>query len=113
MNLAEIQKILEAKVIWGEDLEKREVLTGFGCDLMSDCLAYAKPKGLMLTGLCNSQVIRTAEILDVQGIVFVRGKQPDQEMVDMARQKGIPLLSTNKLMFDSCGLLFVAGLQGG
>jgi predicted transcriptional regulator len=113
VNLAVIQKILEAKVIWGEDLEKREVLTGFGCDLMSDCLVFAKPKSLMLTGLCNTQVIRTAEILDAQGIVFVRGKQPDQEMIDLAKDKGIPLLSTNKLMFDSCGLLFTAGLRGG
>jgi len=113
MNLAEIQKILEAKAFWEENLESREVLSCFGCDLMSDCLAYAKPKGLMLTGLCNSQVIRTAEILEVQGIVFVRGKQPDQEMVDMAKQRGIPLLSTHKLMFDSCGLLFAAGLRGG
>jgi predicted transcriptional regulator len=113
MNLAEIKRVLDAKVIWGDDLEKLEVLTGFGCDLMSDCLAYAKPKSLMLTGLCNSQVIRTAEILDVQGIVFVRGKHPDQEMIDLARQKGIPLLNTDKLMFDSCGLLFAAGLRGG
>lgn len=112
VNLAEIQKILEAEVICGENLEKREVYTGFGCDLMSDCLAYAQPKSLMLTGLCNSQVIRTAEILDVQGIVFVRGKNPNQEMVDLARQKGIPLLSTKKLLFDSCGLLFSAGLRG-
>ncbi|MBT9167489.1 MAG: hypothetical protein DDT19_00827 [Syntrophomonadaceae bacterium] len=113
MNLAEIQRILEAQVIWGEELEMREIFTCFGCDLMSDYLAYAKAKGLMLTGLCNSHVIRTAEMLDVQAIVFVRGKQPDQEMVDMARQRRIPLLSTNKLMFDSCGLLFAAGLQGG
>lgn len=113
MNLTEIQKILQARVIWGEDLELREVFSGFGCDLMSDCLAFAKPKSLMLTGLCNPQVIRTAEILDVQGIVFVRGKKPDEEMIDLAKQKDIPLLSTDKLMFDSCGLLHAAGLRGG
>lgn len=113
LNLAEIKEILEANLICGAELLDREVSGCCGCDLLSDFLAYAKPKELLLTGLCNTQVIRTADLLDVQGIVFVRGKQPDQEMIALAEQKGIPLLCTDKLMFESCGLLYNKGLLGG
>ena len=113
MNLAEVQKIVNAKILWGENMMHVEVSTGFGCDLMSDCLAFAQPKCLMLTGLCNTQAVRTAEILDARAILIVRGKQPSQEMVALAKEKGLPLLSTDKLMFDCCGVLFKAGLEGG
>ncbi len=113
MNLAEVQKILNAEILWGEHLMQVEISTGFGCDLMSDCLAFAQPQGLMLTGLCNTQAIRTAEILDAKAILIVRGKQPGQEMVALAKEKELPLLATDKLMFDCCGLLFKAGLEGG
>ncbi len=110
MKLAEIQKILNAKIVWGEHLMDIEVATGFGCDLISDCLSCAQPEGLMLTGMCNTQAIQTAVMLDARAILIIRGKQPCQEMVALTKEKGLPLLATNKLMFDCCGLLSRAGL---
>ncbi|KKM10432.1 hypothetical protein SY88_13975 [Clostridiales bacterium PH28_bin88] len=112
MTLGEVQKILEARVIWGDEYLDREVSGGFASDLMSDYLVFAKPKGLLLTGLIHSQVVRTAEIIDAQAVVFVRGKLPEGELVELAKEKGIPVMTTDKLLFDSCGLLFLAGLRG-
>lgn len=112
MTLGDVKRFLGAEVICcGEKLD-REVISAFGCDLMSDVLAFAKPGTLLLTGLANSQVIHTAELIDAAGVVFVRGKHPSQETVRLAVEKEIPLLATRLLLYDSCGLLFVRGLRG-
>ena len=79
---------------------------------MSDVLAFTKPGSLLLTGLINNQVIRTAEILDLKGIVFVRNKKPNAQMVQMAKDCGIPLLSSPYPLFESCGLLYKKGVKG-
>lgn len=83
---------------------------GCGADLMSDVLAFSQPGTLLLTGLTNPQVVRTAEMADVKAIVFVRGKQPPSETVALAREKGIPLLATRFTLYESCGRLFAQGL---
>jgi hypothetical protein len=75
-------------------------------------LAFARPGTLLLTGLTNSQVIHTAEIIDAAGVVFVRGKHPPADVVHLSTEKGIPLLATRLLLYDSCGLLFSNGLRG-
>jgi len=112
MTLEEVKEILKAEVIIGSNDLQMEVKMGCGCDLMSDVLAFTKPESLLLTGLINTQVIRTAEIADIKAICFVRGKKPDEETVRLAKSKGLPLLMTQLPMFESCGQLYKKGLIG-
>ena len=81
--------------------------------MMSDVLAYVKDQAVLLTGLVNQQVIRTAEMMDMVCVVFVRGKMPDQSIIDLAQEKGIAIMTTSHRMFTTCGLLYQAGLKGG
>jgi len=113
MTLEEAKRILEAEVVTGEDRLDTEVKTGCGCDLMSDVLAFIKPDSLLLTGLVNRQSVRTAEVADVRAIVFVRGKRPDTETIELAKEKHIPLLVTKLLLYEACGRLYQHGLPGG
>ena len=112
MKLKEVKRILEAEVIVGEDLLSEEVVMACGSDLMSDVLAFAKHETLLLTGLTNPQVVRTAEMADLRAICFVRGKKPGQETIEIAKSKDIPLLTTSLPMFESCGRLHREGLPG-
>lgn len=112
MTLAEIREILNADVIVGEDMLSMEVNTGFAADLMSDVLAFAKEGSILLTGLTNPLVVRTAETLDLRAIIFVRGKRPSLEAIKLAQEKGIPLLGTKYILFESCGRLFASGMRG-
>jgi predicted transcriptional regulator len=113
MIINDIIKILDATIITGEELKDREVHAACGSDMLSDVLAFMKDRSVLLTGLCNLQVIRTAEMMDIVCIVFVRGKKPDENMIKMAKDKGIALLSTGHRMFCACGLLYEKGLRGG
>ncbi|WP_406676562.1 hypothetical protein [Moorella sp. ACPs] len=112
MKLREVQAILEAEVFTGADKLDLEVEAGFGSDLMSDVLAFASGRVLLLTGLTNTHVIHTAAMIDAVAIVFVRGKRPDKNLIQAAADRGLPLLGTRLLMYDSCGRLFQAGLKG-
>ena len=112
MTLREINDLLNAEVIIGEDSLDVEITFAGGSDLMSDVLAFGKPGILLLTGLSNAQSVRTANIIDAKAIVYVRGKKPDKSGIDFAREKGIPLLSTKFMMYTACGILFSHGLQG-
>lgn len=110
MKLGDVLQIIEGKVISETvDLEL-EVTTGGGADLMSDVLAFTNEGMLLMTGLTNQQVIRTAEMAGTAAIVFVRGKIPPPETIALARQRGIPLLASRYTMFETCGRLFAAGL---
>jgi hypothetical protein len=113
MTLAEIQKLLKAESFTDFDHQaETEIETACGSDLLSDVLAFTKEKTLLLTGLVNLQVLRTVEMLDLVGVVFVRGKEPTQEMIELSREHKIPLLSTSLPMYEACGILFNAGLKG-
>jgi len=112
MTLEEVKEILKAEVIIGSNNLQMEIKMGCGCDLMSDVLAFTKPESLLLTGLTNTQVIRTAEMADIAAVCFVRGKKPDEETIRLAKSKGIPLLMTQLPMFESCGRLYKNGLIG-
>lgn len=112
MTLKEIKELLQAEVICGESSLDVEVTSAGGSDLMSDVLAFGKPGILLLTGLSNAQSVRTANIIDAKAIVYVRGKKPDSEGIALAREKGIPILSTKLMMYTACGLLFNQGLSG-
>jgi predicted transcriptional regulator len=113
MTIKDIKEILGAKLILGEEWIDREVHTACGSDMMSDVLAFMKDQSVLLTGLCNLQVIRTAEMMDVVCIVFVRGKMPDEAMIQMAKEREIALISTGHRMFSACGMLYEKGLRGG
>ncbi|HEX2952455.1 MAG TPA: DRTGG domain-containing protein [Bacillota bacterium] len=113
MKLMDVKRILQAEVIFGEQLlAKIDVMSICGSDLMSDVLAFTKDRTLLLTGLVNPQVIRTAEMIDLVGIVFVRGKRPSDEMVQMAKERNLPLLAAATPLYETCGLLYSAGLPG-
>jgi predicted transcriptional regulator len=112
MKLKEIQEILEASNPGIELDGEVEIETACAADLLSDVLAYTKSSSLLLTGLVHSQVIRTAEMLDLSGVVIVRGKTPDEEIIRLAKEKKIPLLRTHLTMFVAAGRLFQAGLCG-
>jgi len=112
MTLKEIQELLQAEVICGDESLDVEITFAGGSDLMSDVLAFGKPGILLLTGLSNAQSVRTANIIDAKAIVYVRGKKPDKMGIEIARENGIPLLSTKFMMYTTCGLLFSHGLPG-
>lgn len=112
MKLEDVQRFLNAEVLCGKQYLSREVTAACGADLMSDVLAHTIEKALLLTGLANSQTVRTAEVIDLAGIVFVRGKRPTAEVVELAVRRGIPLLITAYPMYEACGILYKHGLSG-
>ena len=110
MKIGEVQALLEAKIWVGEEKKEVEVYAACGSDLMSDVLAFVKDRVLLLTGLVNPQVIRTAEMMDIKAIVFVRGKEPTEDVLELAKSKKMIILSTDYPMYHSCGLLYLNGL---
>ena len=113
MLIKEIQTVLDAELLSGEELLEQEVFTACGSDMMSDVLAYVKDQAVLLTGLMNQQAIRTAAMMDMVCVVFVRDKRPGEDILDVARQNGIAVMTTTHRMFTACGLLYTAGLNGG
>lgn len=113
MNVKDIKEILDCEICCGEEYFDREVHTACGSDMMSDVLAYVKDQSILLTGLVNTQVVRTADMMDMLCIVFVRGKKPDADMIALATERKIALMSTTHRMFTACGLLWENGLRGG
>ena len=113
MKISEIVALTGAKILSGEDQLDFEVQRAFGSDLMSDVLAYADECDMLLTGLANAQAIRTADMMDIHVVLFVRGKKPDEHMLDLAQDKDMIVLATENFMFTTCGILYRAGLGGG
>ncbi len=110
MKIREIAVLLEAEVLCCEDKLDNEVYSACGSDMMSDVLAYVKDQAVLLTGLVNAQVIRTAEMMDMVCVVFVRNKRPTEEMLQLAAEHDMVVLATSKRMYESCGKLYQAGL---
>ena len=110
MKLKKVVELLEAKVMNECFNSETEVLSACGCDLMSDVLAFVKDQALLLTGLVNPQVVRTAEMMDMKAIVFVRGKTPGEDILSLANDAGITILSTELPLYISCGKLYCEGL---
>ena len=113
MTIKEMQKVLNAKFLYGEELADMDAQFVFSADMMSDVLAYCGKCSVLITGLCNPQVVRTAEMLDIACIIFVRGKMPDDNMLALARGKSISILTTDHYMFTAFGILYENGLRGG
>lgn len=113
MIVKDVRDVLNAKVLSGEEYLDREVRSACGADMMSDVLAFSKDHSILLTGLSNLQVIRTAELLDIVCIIFVRGKKPDLAMLERAKSSELVIMETGHRMFSACGMLYEAGLRGG
>ena len=113
MTIREMQEVLDAKFLYGQELADLDVQFVFSADMMSDVLAYCGQCSVLITGLCNPQVVRTAEMLDICCIIFVRGKMPDEHMLALAKGKSIAVLATEHFMFTTCGILYENGLRGG
>lgn len=112
MKISDVAAILKADVLVEGDMDT-EVKTACGSDMMSDVLAFVKDQSVLLTGLMNPQVVRTAEMMDMHCIIFVRGKEADPMVLRLAEQKDITVLQTRYRMFTACGMLYEAGLRGG
>jgi len=112
MKLSEIKDLLQCEVLAGEDDLSVDIQQVVASDGMSEILAFAKSRELMITGLTNIQSIRTADVAGVSAVIYCRGKRPDKKVIDFAKQKKIPVLVTSMVMFDICGILFNRGLKG-
>ncbi|MDH7483665.1 MAG: hypothetical protein QHH01_03470 [Spirochaetales bacterium] len=113
MRVKEIASILDTELLTSPpDMDEIDIATACGSDMMSDVIAFVKERVALLTGLTNPQVVRTAELLDIRVIIFVRGKKPSAELISMARDQHIVLMSTHYSMFTACGRLYQAGITG-
>ncbi|MBQ7939602.1 MAG: hypothetical protein IJ281_04410 [Clostridia bacterium] len=112
MKMYEIQSLLHAELLCGEEYLQNEVYSACCSDMMSDVLAYVKDQGVLLTGLINPQVIRTASMMDMICVVFVRDKAPTEEMVELARECGIVVMCSPMRAYEACGHLYYSGLRG-
>ena len=110
MTVKDIAAILDARFLCCEEEGERQIVSAFASDMMSDVLAFVSEDTLLLTGLINSQSVRTAEMLDLPALVFVRGKNPHQDAVERARMIDLPALTTQLTMYEACGRLFAAGI---
>lgn len=113
MKIERIKQLLDARVLCGEDKLNGEVHSACGCDMMSDVLAFVKDQAVLITGLCNPQVVRTAMMMDMRCIVFVRGKMPTADVIELAKDAGIVILASDMRMYVACGVLYAEGLHGG
>ena len=112
LTLRDIKELLEAEVLIGEDQLDMEVKTAFVADLMSDVLAFATADSLLITGLTNPQVVRTADVLDIAAIMMGRGKRPSPETFQLAEELNIPILTTKYILFEVAGRLYSKGIKG-
>jgi len=112
VTLKEITEILEATVITDSADPDMKINSACSADMMSAVLYYHTPNSLLITGLAQPQVIRTAEIAGLKTIVFVLDKKPDANIIALANQYKITLLCTPLCMFTASGRLYKAGLPG-
>ena len=111
MKISKVAELLNASVCIGGEMLDDEVHSACGSDMMSDVLAFVKDQAVLLTGLVNPQVIRTAEMMDMRCIVFVRSKMPTQAMLELADECGIVVLASKLRMYEACGVLYSNGLN--
>ncbi len=113
MTLAEVKAVLNGELLTNNENDLLlQVCSACASDMMSDVLAFTEPEALVITGLASQQTLRTVEIADAVAVVFVRGKRPAADIIAVANEKKIPLMTTEFCMYDACGLLFNKGLPG-
>lgn len=112
MTIKDMVDILHARVLCGEERLDTPVYTACCSDLMSDVLAFVNEKTVLITGLANPHVLRTADMLDLKCLVYVRSKVPNDEIIEQADEQGLAVIATRETAFTACGLLYSAGLRG-
>lgn len=112
MTIKDMVDVLHARVLCGEDRLDTPVHTACCSDLMSDVLAFVNEKTVLITGLANPHVLRTADMLDLKCLVYARSKVPSQEIIEQADEMGLAVIATRETAFTACGLLYEAGLRG-
>jgi len=112
MTIADMVQVLHARVLCGQERVETPVYTACCSDLMSDVLAFVNEKTVLITGLTNPHVLRTADMLDLKCLVFARGKVPGEEILEQAEEQGLVVITTKETAFTACGLLYAAGLRG-
>ncbi|MBO4276877.1 MAG: hypothetical protein J5925_00590 [Clostridia bacterium] len=112
MKIKDIAALAGAEVLACGELLDTEVISACGSDMMSDVLAFVKDQGLLITGLVNTQVVRTAEMMDMRAILFVRNKRPTPEILELAEKCDIVVMASPLRMFEACGMIYEAGLKG-
>ncbi len=112
MTLLEIKNLLTAEILCGENCLSEEAEFVFSSDMMSDVLAFGEGHSVLVTGLCNPQVVRTAEMMDISCIIFASEKQPNEQIQKLAEEKCIAVLTTSLPIFTTCGILYENGLRG-
>jgi len=111
MKISEIAKLLDAEILCCEELASSEVTSACGSDMMSDVLVYVKNQALLLTGLVNVQAVKTAEMMDMKCVVFIRDKKPTADMIEFGRDNDIVIMASSASMFEACGILYKNGLS--
>ncbi len=112
MKIGTIANLLSAEILCGKEDVNCDVHSACASDMMSDVLAFVKDQAVLLTGLVNPQVIRTAMMMDMRCVVFVRRKVPTDDMIALAEEAGIVLMKSDLRMFEACGILYSEGLCG-
>ncbi len=110
MKLSKVRDLLDAEVLCCEDGLEGEAKSACGSDMMSDVLAFVKDQGILLTGLVNPQTVRTAQMMDMKCIIFVRGKRPEDAVIELAEDNGIMIMATDYRLYTACGILYSNGL---
>ncbi|SDB24552.1 DRTGG domain-containing protein [Eubacterium oxidoreducens] len=112
MNLLEMKEALQAQVLTDELDESVDITLAYATDLMSDALAFASDNCVLITGLVNSQTVRTAEMKDFPCVIYTRGKMPEGEIIALANTFGLCVMRTELSTFDTCGILYGKGIIG-
>ncbi len=113
MKIQRLVEIINGELLTAKGANSEDIKLACGCDLMSDVLSFIKADStVLLTGLTAPQVIYTSEAADIKAICFVRGKIPGMDIVELANERGIILISTDLPMFEACGRLYKSGLKG-
>lgn len=111
MIIKEIAELLHAEVLTRPDLTGEEVYSAFGSDMMSEVLAYVQDQGVLMTGLVNEQIVRTAAMMSMSCIILVRGKTPTLTMIEMAEDNDLVIMTTELTMYETSGILYTHGLN--
>ncbi len=111
MKVEDIAKMLDARIVWGAEQGNYEIEVAFASDLMSDVLTLKNDHVLLITGLANTQTIRTAEMSDIKCIVFARNKKVSDEMLRLAEENEIIIVECRYSVFKTCGILYQAGVK--
>lgn len=114
MNIDQIAEAVSAKVIYEADVcRDRDIASAVAADLMSEVMLGTVDGSIIVTGLINPQVIRTAEMMNASAVLFVRGKKINDQIIDLARDRGVTVLSSGCTMYEACGRLYSGGIKSG